>query len=67
MNQMPLTQRTQLYFKMNYKTELTQEQTRIAMMRLMQHYKWLAKWHLNDKLPASSALSIGRGEYQDAS
>ena len=67
MNQMSLTQKTQLYFKKTYNTELTQEETRIAMMRIMQHYKWLAKWHSEDKLPASSALSIRRGEYEDAS
>ena len=67
MKQMSLTQRTQLYFKKNYSAELNEEQTRVTMVRLMQHYKWLAKWHSEDeKQPASSTLSAAREEYDDA-
>jgi hypothetical protein len=67
MKHMSLTQKTQLYFKKNNNVELTEEQTRIAMMRLMQHYKWLAKWYSEDKKqPASTALLLHEGEYNNA-
>ena len=67
MKQMSLTQRTQQYFKNNYNVKLSAEQVRVAMKRLSVHFRWLAKWHLEDeKQTASAALSVKEGEYKDA-
>jgi len=63
-----LLEKTHAYLKAKYEIELTEEQVRLAMTRLSRHYRILAKWHSEDeKQPTTSALSVKRREYEDAS
>ena len=67
MKQMSLIQRTQQYFNLKYKVELSEDQIRVAMKRLSVYFRWLAKWHSEDeKQAAATALPVKEGEYEDA-
>ncbi|MCK4807733.1 MAG: hypothetical protein KAT09_08800 [Candidatus Aegiribacteria sp.] len=68
MKQMSLIQRTQQYFNLKYKVELSEDQVRVAMKRLSMYFRWLAKWYSGDeKEAASAALHHKEGEHKNVS
>jgi len=67
-NMKNLLERTQAYLSVKNEIELSDEQVRVAMSRLVLHFRILASWDSEDeKQPSSSALSPRRGGYENVS